>query len=162
MKRKSQRIDEPTPVYERIREILESARTTVSRSVNTTQVVANWLVGREIVEEEQRGQRRAGYGEKLIRTLSKQITAEFGRGYSVNNLEHFRDFYVTYPELIATPIPHALRGESETSSPPTASICHATRDASFQARAAAANGGSCTSDRSRQESAGPVELVEEA
>jgi hypothetical protein len=40
-------------VYERIRQILESARTTVARSVNTTQVVANWLIGREIVEEEQ-------------------------------------------------------------------------------------------------------------
>ena len=42
----------PAPIYERIREILESARTTVARSVNTTQVVANWLIGREIVEEE--------------------------------------------------------------------------------------------------------------
>ena len=74
-------------------------------------MVANWLVGREIVEEEQRGKRRAGYGEKLIETLSTQITAEFGRGYSVNNLERFRNFYVTYPELMAGPIPHAPRGE---------------------------------------------------
>ena len=53
-------------VYERIREILESARTTVARSVNTTQVVANWLIGREIVEEEQRGKKRADYGTELL------------------------------------------------------------------------------------------------
>jgi len=43
------------PLYTRVREILESARTRIARSVNTTQVVANWLVGREIVEEEQTG-----------------------------------------------------------------------------------------------------------
>jgi hypothetical protein len=49
-----------TLLYERIRQILESARSSVARTVNTTQVVANWLIGREIVEEEQRGKRRAG------------------------------------------------------------------------------------------------------
>jgi len=47
------------PVYKRIRQILESARAGVARSVNTTQVVANWLVGREIVEEEQKGKAKA-------------------------------------------------------------------------------------------------------
>ncbi len=46
---------EKASLYERIRQILESARTNVSRTVNTTQVVANWLIGREIVEEEQQG-----------------------------------------------------------------------------------------------------------
>jgi predicted GNAT family N-acyltransferase len=57
------------PVYERIRQILESARSSVARTVNTTQVVANWLIGREIVEEEQRGKRRAGYGEELLKEI---------------------------------------------------------------------------------------------
>ena len=52
-------LSRPAPVYQRIRDILESARAAVARSVNTTQVVANWLVGREIVEEEQRGEGRA-------------------------------------------------------------------------------------------------------
>lgn len=59
-------------LYGRIREILETARTNVARSVNTTQVVANWLIGREIVEEEQKGQKRAGYGQRLIRDLSER------------------------------------------------------------------------------------------
>ena len=49
-----------TPLYERIWQILESARFAAARSVNTAQVVANWLIGREIVEEEQRGNRRGG------------------------------------------------------------------------------------------------------
>ena len=98
-------------LYQRIRQILESARLGVARTVNTTQVCANWLIGREIVEQEQRGKRRAGYGEQLIASLSAQITREFGSGYSVNNLEHFRNFYITYPNLVRTPISHAPRGE---------------------------------------------------
>ncbi|WP_307866946.1 PDDEXK nuclease domain-containing protein [Variovorax sp. E3] len=73
----------------------------MTRTVNTTQVAANWLIGREIVEEEQRGQRRAGYGVKLLADLSARLNAEFGRGYSVDNLEAFRQFYLSYPELIS-------------------------------------------------------------
>ena len=98
-------------LYQRIRQILESSRLGVARTVNTTQVCANWLIGREIVEQEQLGKRRAGYGERLITSLSAQITREFGSGYSVNNLEHFRNFYITYPKLVTTPISHAPRGE---------------------------------------------------
>ena len=54
------------PLYTHVREILESARTRIARSVNTTQVDANWLVGREIVEEEQQGNKRADDGERLM------------------------------------------------------------------------------------------------
>lgn len=98
-------------IYERIRGILESAKVRVARTVNTTQVVANWLIGQEIVEEEQRGRKRAGYGQQLVTELSQRLTSGLGKGYSVTNLEHFRDFYITYPELLAERIPHALRGE---------------------------------------------------
>jgi len=49
-------------LYERVKQILESARVTAACSINATQVVANWLIGREIVEEEQKGKKRAGYG----------------------------------------------------------------------------------------------------
>ena len=99
-------------MYERIRQILDSARSNAARSVNTTQVVANWLIGREIVEEVQRGGKRADYGARLIADLSTRMEKDFGRGYSVNNIEHFRDFYLTYPNLVESRIPHALRGES--------------------------------------------------
>ncbi len=81
-----------SPLYSRIREILESARAGVARSVNTTQVMANWLIGREIVEEEQKGKKRADYGKRLISDLAAKLTRDYGRGYSDNNLEHFRRF----------------------------------------------------------------------
>ncbi|RTD91041.1 DUF1016 domain-containing protein [Variovorax atrisoli] len=89
------------PLFSRVREILDAARARVVRTVNTTQVAANWLIGREIVEEEQRGRRRAGYGAKLLADLSTRLTAEFGRGYSADNLEAFRQFYLDYPQLIS-------------------------------------------------------------
>jgi hypothetical protein len=96
-------------LYRRIREILEAARTGVARSVNTAQVVANWLIGREIVEEEQRGKRRAGYGERLLSDLSRRLQADFGGGYSVDNLEWFRQFYLVYPQLLVAGKSDALR-----------------------------------------------------
>jgi predicted nuclease of restriction endonuclease-like (RecB) superfamily len=101
---------EENAIYGRIREILESARAGVARTVNTTQVMANWLIGREIVEEEQRGKKRAGYGKALVKTLSARLTKEFGPGFSDNNLEHFRAFFLRFPDLIR--IPHAVSGES--------------------------------------------------
>jgi predicted nuclease of restriction endonuclease-like (RecB) superfamily len=102
----------PTAIYDRIRGILESARSNIARSVNSTQVVANWLIGREIVEEEQGGQRRADYGTRLIADLAERLTKDFGRGFTKNNLEHFRAFYLTYPRLVSLSIAHAARGES--------------------------------------------------
>ncbi|HBC87524.1 MAG TPA: DUF1016 domain-containing protein [Lentisphaeria bacterium] len=116
-------------VYGRIRNILDSARSQAARSVNTTQVVANWLIGREIVEEEQKGKVRAEYGENLVETLSSKITKEYGPGYSVQNLFYFKQFYLAYPKLIdvaeflhavSRELPgdgadgkfHAVRGES--------------------------------------------------
>ena len=102
----------PVRVYERIREILESARNTVARSVNTTQVVANWLIGREIVEEEQRGASMAGYGQKLIQDLSSRLQKNFGQGYGTTNLKLFRQFYWAYPNLIPAAIGHTLCDQS--------------------------------------------------
>ena len=100
-------------LYERIRQILESARAGVARTVNTTQVVANWLIGREIVEEEQTGHNRAEYGKQLISKLSEKLKADFGGGYSAQNLFYMRQFYQAYPSLIpSSEIFHALRGKS--------------------------------------------------
>jgi predicted nuclease of restriction endonuclease-like (RecB) superfamily len=116
----------PIAIYERIRQILESARTRVARSVNSAQVVAHWLIGREIVEEEQQGKGRADYGKKLIEGLSRRITRDFGPGYSVQNLFYMKQFYLTYSELLEPePILHALRGQSGKNEPAT--ILHAAR-----------------------------------
>jgi predicted nuclease of restriction endonuclease-like (RecB) superfamily len=112
-------------LYARIRVILESARNTVARSVNTTQVIANWLVGREIVEEDQKGRARAVYGSRLIIDISERLQKDFGSGYSVNNLEHFRHFFLEYPELMGAEKSHASRGIFSLSNAPA--IFHALR-----------------------------------
>jgi predicted nuclease of restriction endonuclease-like (RecB) superfamily len=101
-----------TPLYERIRQILESARTNMARTVNTTQVVANWLIGREIVEEEQKGQRRADYGEQLITELSEKLQKDFGVGYGTTNLKLFRQFFLAYPRFLKGRIGHTLSDQS--------------------------------------------------
>ena len=85
-----------TPLFERVVTILEQARTNVVRTVNSQMVIAYWLIGCEIVEEEQQGQGRAEYGARLIEKLSRQLTERYGKGFSVPNLKNFRKFYVTY------------------------------------------------------------------
>ena len=59
-------------------------------------VIAYWLVGREIVEEEQSGEKRAEYGKRLIEELSVGLTDRYGKGFSAANLWLFRQFYQTY------------------------------------------------------------------
>jgi hypothetical protein len=107
MKKRNQR----DALYQRIREILESARTSVARTVNSAQVVTSWSIGREIVEEQQRGKKRADYGTRLLADLASRLQTDYGRGFSVNNLKHFRDFYLTYPNLLERGIRHTARGE---------------------------------------------------
>lgn len=82
-----------------IRTILQESRALVARTVNTTMVAAYWMIGRRIVLEEQRGEDRAAYGEKLLKNLSKDLTAEFGNGFSYANLRMMRQFYRTYPDF---------------------------------------------------------------
>lgn len=88
-------------IYKRIREIIESSRNNIARAVNSEMVKAYWLIGKEIIEEEQRGQHRANYGEKLLSSLSVKLTRDFGEGFKSNNLWSIRKFYLTYPILYA-------------------------------------------------------------
>lgn len=102
----------PAAFYGRIRDIIDAARTVVARTVNTTHVVANWLIGREIVLEEQKGRHRAEYGERLLRNLAEKLQSEFGRGNSHANLKFIRQFYLAYPNLLdATQIGYAVRSQ---------------------------------------------------
>ncbi len=99
----------PIPsIYERVSRILESARTSSARSVNSTQVVANWLIGKEIVEEEQGGHAKALYGSRLLAELSVRLLREYGNGYSVDNLELCRRFYKEYSDLISDAVRRKL------------------------------------------------------
>jgi len=72
--------------YNDIRDILQKARTQAYTAVNTAMVNAYWAIGKRIVEEEQKGKERAEYGQKLIKSLSIALNAEFGKGFSVANL----------------------------------------------------------------------------
>ncbi len=83
-------------LLERIAEILNQAKTRVIREINRAQVLAYWAIGREIVEFEQKGKKRAEYGEKLLIKLSADLSAKFGRGFSAENLRLMRKFYITY------------------------------------------------------------------
>jgi predicted nuclease of restriction endonuclease-like (RecB) superfamily len=117
-----------TTFFAEVRAILQQARQNVYSAVNTAMVEAYWQVGRRIVEEEQNGQERADYGKNLLRTLAKQLTGEFGKGYSVRNLEYMRKFFLTYRDY--APIAQTLSAQlahqeitasdSHTASLPTA------------------------------------------
>lgn len=85
-------------LFDRIVSILERAGGNVVRAVNTNMVLAYWLIGREIVEEVQRGKGRAKYGGKIIEDLSTQLTERYGQGFSPTTLQYFRKFYLAYPE----------------------------------------------------------------
>lgn len=84
-----------------LRELIRRAKGLVVRSVNHVQVLTNFEIGHRIVEFEQRGKRRAEYGKSLLKKLSNELTAEFGRGFSEDNLSLMRRFYLVYGERIS-------------------------------------------------------------
>jgi predicted nuclease of restriction endonuclease-like (RecB) superfamily len=79
-----------------VSELLEQARQSSARAVNTILTATYWEIGRRIVEFEQRGQRRAGYGEALLKRLAADLTSRFKRGFSRQNLQQMRLFYLAY------------------------------------------------------------------
>jgi predicted nuclease of restriction endonuclease-like (RecB) superfamily len=101
---------QPVPeehLYERIAAILDEARSRVARSINTAMVHAYWLIGREIVEVEQHGAERAGYGEGLMKRVATRLSAKFGKGFSLASLKRMKQFYLAFPRG------SALVGEGE-------------------------------------------------
>lgn len=79
--------------------IITQGRAAVLRQIDTTQVTAYWLVGKRIVEFYQCGKSRAEYGEQILIKLSLDLNARFGKGFSVDNLENMRRFYIGFPCL---------------------------------------------------------------
>ncbi|MDE0165950.1 MAG: DUF1016 N-terminal domain-containing protein [Bryobacterales bacterium] len=103
----------PTPdnavIFGRIVDILEEARSKVARAINSAMALAYWLIGREIVEDEQKGQKRADYGKALLQDLSRGLNQRYGGGFSVTTLQDCRKFYLTYVHRSA--IQHPLGAE---------------------------------------------------
>ncbi len=90
--------------YESIKAILQEARNKVYQTANFAMVEAYWNIGRKIIDE-QDGKEKADYGTGLLKELSRQMTRDFGKGFTVTNLKYMRQFYLTFPNG------HALRDE---------------------------------------------------
>lgn len=88
-------------VYKDIKSILNEARGNAYKAVNFIMVEAYWQVGKRIVEEEQKGKKRAGYGEQLLGNLSIKLSQDFGKGFDPFNLWNMRKFYLSFPILDA-------------------------------------------------------------
>ncbi len=84
-------------VFGDVSRIIDAARESAVRSVNAAMTAAYWLVGHRIVEFEQSGEERAEYGAALIERLAADLTARFGRGFSRQNIQYMRLFYLSYP-----------------------------------------------------------------
>lgn len=87
---------ENTKFFSQIVDLLQSARSKVVRTINQTMVTTYFEVGKMIVEEEQNGNERADYGKYLLQELSKTLSREFGKGFSMTNLKQMRQFYLVY------------------------------------------------------------------
>ena len=84
-------------VFGDVSKIIDAAKDSAARSVNAAITAAYWLVGRRIVEFEQSGGERAEYGAALIERLSEDLAGRFGRGFSRQNVQNMRLFYLSYP-----------------------------------------------------------------
>ena len=83
-------------LFKQVVEIIISARKSVVRNTNIVMANTYFLVGMRIVEHEQQGEARAQYAKNILTTLSQQLKKQFGKGFSVDNLENMRKFYLTY------------------------------------------------------------------
>ena len=86
-------------LFARVVALIEEARQKVATVANIAQVYTNYEIGRQIVEEEQGGKRRAEYGKQILIDLSQKLTARFGRGWSAENLRKMRTFFLMYSEI---------------------------------------------------------------
>lgn len=89
-------IEKYSDMINEIKDILQTARANVAQQVNTELLTTYWNIGRIIVEHEQNSKERAEYGQQTLKELSKILTKEFGKGFSVSNIQFMRRFYQTY------------------------------------------------------------------
>ncbi|MDA8339882.1 MAG: DUF1016 N-terminal domain-containing protein [Nitrospiraceae bacterium] len=103
--------------------LIEQGRKTAVRYVNTALVATYWLIGRRIVEYEQKGKVRAEYGEAILKRISEDLIKKFGKGFGFTQMKNIRQFYLSYPQksytvpgqLGSTVISQTLSGQSEIS-----------------------------------------------
>ena len=86
----------PRKMIEEIQTIMLTARENAAYQINNELITAYWNIGRVIVENEQSNDIRAEYGKETLKQLSRQLTKDIGKGFSVSNLQFMRRFYQTY------------------------------------------------------------------
>lgn len=82
--------------FSKVADLIKEAQNSILKTVNRTMVLTYYQIGKMIVEEEQKGKDRAIYGESLIISLSSSLTNDFGKGFSVTNIQQMRKFYLIY------------------------------------------------------------------
>jgi len=127
---------QPNDLYLKIAGLLQTARQNVVRAVNRTMVYTYFEIGRIIVEDEQQGQERAEYGKQVLKELSAKLTKEFGKGFSVENLNRMRFFYKTYASQISSTL-LTNSGNQISSIYETISCISTSNDAELQQTASA-------------------------
>lgn len=83
-------------LFSQVVDLLQQSKQQVARAINQTMVYTYYEIGRMIVEEEQNGKDRAEYGKQLLKGLSKELNQEFGKGFSVDNLQNMRKLFSVY------------------------------------------------------------------
>lgn len=84
--------------YHDVHEILDEAKSKTYETANNIMTYAYWNVGKRIIEQEQKGNRKAKYGSYLIKRLSQELSDEYGTGFSVANIRNCRQLYLTFPK----------------------------------------------------------------
>ena len=92
--------------FKSVCELIQQARRSVEKAINTTMTVTYFEIGRRIIEKEQQGEKRAQYGKRILQGLSDYLTANLGKGFSLENLRLMRNFYFIYSsdEISKSPI----------------------------------------------------------
>lgn len=98
-------------LYGQVTEIVDNARLNAFKQVNLIQIITNLLIGKQIIEDEQQGDVRAKYGKAVLKKLSLRLTEKYGRGFSVDNLENMRRFYLKFGDRISESMIQKLENE---------------------------------------------------
>ncbi len=102
-------------LYQKIASHINNARKGVQRTIDTEMVKTHWLIGRDIVEDDQGGEIKSKYGSYVLDQVSQRLTKQYGKGFSKENLKRIRQFYIVYQDV--PPIGYAVRTQSKTLNP---------------------------------------------
>jgi len=99
-------------IFKKASNYIEVARNNIVKTIDHEQIKAYWLIGKDIIEEEQFGKKEAKYGDYIITNLSDKLTKQYGKGFGKRTLEFFRKFYLTYQLTSHDKITNAVRSQS--------------------------------------------------